>query len=110
MTSVRNHRPQLSGNKWFIFVLALIVGACSPKVRTAPSSTVKTTTEKPVTKPEKAEKPPVKAAGGKSPVLSLILPLGLDHAAAGQTYTAAGLKKPTWPPSITRALNWRWTL
>jgi PBP1b-binding outer membrane lipoprotein LpoB len=50
MTSVRNHRPQLSGNKWFILVLALIVGACSPKVRTAPSSTVKTTTEKPVAK------------------------------------------------------------
>jgi ABC-type branched-subunit amino acid transport system substrate-binding protein len=94
MTSVRNHRPQLSGNKWFIFVLALIVGACSPKVRTAPSSTVKTTTEKPVTKTEKpAEKPPVKAPEAKAHVLSLILPLGLDHAAAGQTYTAAGLKK-----------------
>jgi hypothetical protein len=94
MTSVRNHRPQLSGNKWFIFVLALIVGACSPKIRTAPSSTVKTTTEKPVTKTEKAaEKAPVKASDAKAHVLSLILPLGLDHAAAGQKYTAAGLKK-----------------
>jgi len=94
MTSVRNHRPQLSGNKWFIFVLALIIGACSPKIRTAPSSTVKTTTEKPVTKTEKpSEKPPVKVSEAKVHVLSLILPLGLDHAAAGQTYTPAGLNK-----------------
>nr|WP_082855850.1 ABC transporter substrate-binding protein [Mucilaginibacter sp. L294] len=94
MTSVRNHRPQLSGNKWFIFVLALIVGACSPKIRTAPSSTVKTTTENPVTKTQKpAEKPPVKVSEAKVHVLSLILPLGLDHAAVGQTYTAASLNK-----------------
>jgi hypothetical protein len=94
MTSVRNHRPQLSGNKWFILVLALTVGACSPKVRTAPSSTVKTTTEKPVAKTVKpAEKPPVKIPEAKTHVLSLILPLGLDHAAAGQNYSAVNLKK-----------------
>ncbi|MES2267221.1 MAG: ABC transporter substrate-binding protein [Bacteroidota bacterium] len=94
MTSVRNHRPQLSGNKWFIFVLAgLILGACSPKVRTVPSSTVKTTTEKPVVKQEKpAEKPPVKTPEAKASVISLIFPFGLDHAAAGQRYTAAKLK------------------
>jgi hypothetical protein len=92
MTSVRNHRPQLSGNKWFILVLALIIGACSPKVRTAPSSTVKTTTEKPAEKKEE-EKPPVKAAEVKSSVISLILPLVLDNAAAGKTYSAADLKK-----------------
>jgi hypothetical protein len=92
MTSVRNHRPQLSGNKWFILVLALIIGACSPKVRTAPSSTVKTTTEKPAEKKEE-EKPPVKAAEVKQSVISLILPLVLDNAAAGKTYSAADLKK-----------------
>ncbi len=94
MTSVRNHRPQLSGNKWFIFVLtALIIGACSPKIRTVPSSTVKTTTKNPVIKKEKpAEKPPVKTPEAKASVISLILPLGLDHAVAGQSYTAAKLK------------------
>ncbi|MET3979259.1 hypothetical protein ABIB62_001845 [Mucilaginibacter sp. UYP25] len=94
MTSVRNHRPQLSGNKWFIFILAaLIIGACSPKIRTVPSSTVKTTTENPVIKKDKpAEKPPVKTPEARASVISLILPFGLDHAAAGQTYTAAKLK------------------
>jgi ABC-type branched-subunit amino acid transport system substrate-binding protein len=94
MTSVRNHRPPLSGNKWFIFVLALVLGACSPKIRTAPPSTVKTPTENPVVKPNKpADKPPAKVPETKAHVLSLILPLGLDHAAAGQKYTSAGLKK-----------------
>ena len=94
MTSVRNHRPQLSGNKWFVFVLAaLIFGACSPKIRTAPPSTVKTTTENPVTKPVKStEKPSVKTPDAKASVISLILPFGLDHAVAGQKYTPAKLK------------------
>ena len=93
MTSVRNHRPPLSGNKWFIFVLAaLIIGACSPKVRTVPTSTVKAETEKPVVKQDNADKPPVKAPEAKASAISLVLPLNLDHAAAGQNYTAANLK------------------
>jgi hypothetical protein len=93
MISVRNHRPQLSGNKWFILVFALAIGACSPKVRTVPSPTVKTTTENPVIKRDKpAEKAPVKVSEAKASVISLLLPLALDHAVAGQKYSAADLK------------------
>jgi ABC-type branched-subunit amino acid transport system substrate-binding protein len=91
MTSVRNHRPPLSGNKWFILVLALVAGACSPKVRTVPVAT-KPVAEKLVVKPEKpAEKPKVVEA--KASVVSLILPLGLDKLAPGQSYSSADLKK-----------------
>jgi ABC-type branched-subunit amino acid transport system substrate-binding protein len=88
MTLVRNHRPQLSGNKWLIVFLALIVGACSPKLRPAPQPSVKTT-EKPI--PE--EKKPVIEVSAKTSVISLILPLGLDHAAFKQAYSAADLNK-----------------
>jgi hypothetical protein len=89
MTLVRNHRPPLSGNKWLIVFVALIVGACSPKLRPVPQPSVKTTTEKPA--PE--EKQPATAVSAKTSVISLILPLGLDHAAFKQTYSAADLKK-----------------
>ncbi|WP_454801000.1 ABC transporter substrate-binding protein [Mucilaginibacter phyllosphaerae] len=83
----------MSGNKWFMFVLAaLIIGACSPKVRTVPTSTVKAETEKPVVKQDNAEKPPVKTPEAKASAISLVLPLNLDHAAAGQNYTVANLK------------------
>jgi ABC-type branched-subunit amino acid transport system substrate-binding protein len=88
MTLVRNHRPQLSGNKWLIVFLALIVGACSPKLRPAPQPSVKTTE-----KPTPEEKKPVTEVSAKTSVISLILPLGLDHAAFKQAYTAADLKK-----------------
>ncbi len=91
MTLVRNHRPPLSGNKWFIVLVALLVGACSPKVRTVPVAT-KPVAEKPAPKPEKpVEKP--KVVEGKSSVVSLILPLGLDKLAPGQNYSSADLKK-----------------
>jgi ABC-type branched-subunit amino acid transport system substrate-binding protein len=89
MTLVRSHRPQLSGNKWLVVFLALIVGACSPKLRPAPQPSVKTTTEKPTP----VAKQPVTEVSAKTSVISLILPLGLDHAAFKQTYTAADLKK-----------------
>jgi hypothetical protein len=88
MTLVRNHRPQLSGNKWLIVFLALIVGACSPKLRPAPQPSVKTTE-----KPTPEEKKPVTEVSAKTSVISLILPLGLDHAAFKQAYSAADLKK-----------------
>ncbi|RWY57233.1 ABC transporter substrate-binding protein [Mucilaginibacter gilvus] len=91
MTLVRNHRPPLSGNKWFILLVALLVGACSPKVRTVPVAT-KPAAEKPVAKPEKAPEKP-KPAEAKSSVVSLILPLSLDKLAPGQSYSSADLKK-----------------
>ena len=91
MTSVRNRLPPLSGNKWFIVLVALLVGACSPKVRTVPVA-AKPVAEKPAPKPEKpVEKP--KVVEGKSSVVSLILPLGLDKLAPGQNYSSADLKK-----------------
>ncbi|MEO7214052.1 ABC transporter substrate-binding protein [Mucilaginibacter sp.] len=91
MTSVRSHRPLLSGNKWFIVLVALLVGACSPKVRTVPVAT-KPVAEKPVAKPEKAPAKP-KPVEAKSSVVSLILPLSLDKLAPGQSYSSADLKK-----------------
>ncbi|TFF35064.1 ABC transporter substrate-binding protein [Mucilaginibacter psychrotolerans] len=92
MTSVRNHRPLLSGNKWFILVLALVVGACSPKVRTVPVA-AKPVPTAPVAKPEKPIPPPVKPPEPKFSVVSLILPLGLDKLVPGQSYSAAALSK-----------------
>ncbi|MBD1364083.1 amino acid ABC transporter substrate-binding protein [Mucilaginibacter sp. ZT4R22] len=91
MTSVRNHRPPLSGNKWFIVLVALLVSACSPKVRTVPVAT-KPVAEKPVVKPEKAPAKP-NVVEAKSSVVSLILPLSLDKLAPGQNYSSADLKK-----------------
>ncbi|GGH16017.1 ABC transporter substrate-binding protein [Mucilaginibacter phyllosphaerae] len=68
------------------------MGACSPKVRTVPSNTVKTTTENPVVKKDKpADKPPVKTPEARVSPISLVLPLNLDHAATGQSYTSANL-------------------
>jgi ABC-type branched-subunit amino acid transport system substrate-binding protein len=92
MTSVRNHLPPLSGNKWFILVLALVVGACSPKVRTVPVA-AKPAPTSPVVKPEKPIPPPVKPPEPKFSVVSLILPLGLDKLAPGQSYSAGDLSK-----------------
>ncbi|QXV67204.1 amino acid ABC transporter substrate-binding protein [Mucilaginibacter sp. 21P] len=92
MTSVRNHRPLLSGNKWLLFVLAVVIGACSPKVNPV-SKPAKTGTEQPQDKTEKApEQPQAKPPAAKASVISLILPLGLNYAAAGQSYTAVKLR------------------
>jgi ABC-type branched-subunit amino acid transport system substrate-binding protein len=90
MISVQNHRPQLSGNKWLLYLwVALIAGACSPKLQPV-SAPVKSQTEKPVTQNEiqKPVKAPVKPA-----VISLILPFGLDHLAPGTSYTDISLKQ-----------------
>jgi hypothetical protein len=85
MISVQNHLLPLSGNKWLLFFsAALILGACSPKVR--PVSTPVKPTEKPA-KP--AEKPAV-AAVAKAKVISMILPMGLDHVKP-RSYSASGL-------------------
>ena len=93
MTLVRNHRPPLSGNKWLVVFLALIIGACSPRLRPAPQPPVKTKTEKPPVITN--EKPPVKSdvSDARVSVISMILPLGLDHAVFKQAYSPADLKK-----------------
>src|ERR1700749_2953994 len=90
MTSVRNHRPLLSGNKWLFFVfIALLAAACSPKVRpiTAPVKTETTVVKK---EPEKA---PEKAASPQVPSIAMLLPFNLDNLNAGGQYTTGTLSR-----------------
>jgi ABC-type branched-subunit amino acid transport system substrate-binding protein len=88
MISVQNHLLPLSGNKWLLFFsTALILGACSPKVR--PVSAPVKQTEK-LSKP--IEKPPVKSPVTKAKVISMILPMGLDHVKP-RSYSSAGLNQ-----------------
>ena len=91
MTSVRNRRRPSSGNKWFLFlVIALVIAACSPKVRPV-SVQPKTGTEQPVVKAE----PPkvVKPAGPQLAKISLLLPFDLDHLSPGSSYTSETLRE-----------------
>src|ERR1700760_796103 len=88
MTSVRNHRPPLSGSKWLFFVcLALILAACSPKVRPV---TTANKPEAPVAKNE-PEKAPAKPAEAKAASIALLLPFGLDNLNPGSGYTSGTL-------------------
>ena len=89
MTSVPNRLQPLSGNRWLFFIIALILGACSPKLRPV-SAPVKTKTEQPVVK---VAPPPAKPPAPKVSVISLLLPFGLDHIGPGSSYTAISLKK-----------------
>jgi ABC-type branched-subunit amino acid transport system substrate-binding protein len=92
MISVQNHLPPLSGNKWLLFLgVALLAGACSPKLQPV-SAPVKTETEKPVVKQEQA-KQAVKAPSPKVATVSLILPFSLDHLNPGSSYTDISLKQ-----------------
>ena len=93
MTSVRNHRLLSSGNKWFIFVVLLVAGACSPKVRTVPVSERSKPQKPPIIVEKVTPKTPAKAEETRQSTISLILPLGLDQLAPGQKYSAANLKK-----------------
>lgn len=91
MISVRNHLLQLSGNKWLLFFLtALVLSACSPKVRPV-TTPVKKQTE--TEKPKVAEKPPVKPGAAKPLTIAMMLPMGLDHLRPGSKYTSSGLTK-----------------
>jgi len=88
MTSVRNRLQPLSGSRGLLFlVIALIVGACSPKLRPVP------TPVKPPEAPVKVAPLPVKPAAPKVSVISLLLPFGLDHIGPGSSYTEVSLKK-----------------
>lgn len=92
MTSVRNHLPQLNGNRWLtVLLVALLIDGCSPKVRwvSNPANKPAEPTQAPVAKPM----PPGKAAEQKVSVISLLLPFGLDHIGPGRSYTDISLKK-----------------
>jgi ABC-type branched-subunit amino acid transport system substrate-binding protein len=89
MTSVRNRLQPLSGSRGLLFlVIALMVGACSPKLRPVP-----TPVKPPEAPPVKVVPPPAKPAAPKVSVISLLLPFGLDHIGSGSSYTDISLKK-----------------
>lgn len=69
--------------------IALILGACSPKVRPIQAPVEQKQPEKPVT----IAPPPPKPAMPKTSVVSLLLPFGLDHIGAGAPYTSERLKE-----------------
>jgi ABC-type branched-subunit amino acid transport system substrate-binding protein len=94
MISARNHRPPLSGNKWLpFFTIALLLAACSPKVRPV-ATTVKKPADNVTKKPDNTtQKQPEKAAEGKVATISMILPFGLEHLNPAQRYSPAGLSK-----------------
>jgi hypothetical protein len=90
MISVRNRLPQLSGNKRLIVLgIALLVAACSPKVRPVVAPP-KTETEKPVVK---VEPPKPKPAPPRQSTIAMLLPFGLDHLNPGSSYTDISLKQ-----------------
>src|SRR5215216_6318450 len=94
MTSVRNRLLQLSGNKWLLFfITALVLAACSPKVRQVAPVKKTTDADADAGKPVVAEKPPVKPVSAKPLNIAMVLPLGLDHLKPGAKYSSAGLTK-----------------
>src|SRR5665213_3389074 len=83
MTSVRNHLPPLSGNKWLFFVaIALLVFGCSPKVRTVATAPVRM--EKPGVKKE-PEKSAEKPSAARISTIAMLLPFSLDNLSTGYT-------------------------
>jgi len=83
----------LNGNKWFLFsVIALVMAACSPKVRPAyvPPKT-EPPSQKPVVKSEPAKV--TKPVAPKVSNISLLLPFELDRLAPGAAYTSETLRE-----------------
>ena len=59
MISVRNHLLQLSGNKWLLFfITVMLLAACSPKLRPVTAPVLKNKLKQEPEKPKIAEKPP----------------------------------------------------
>jgi hypothetical protein len=89
MISVRNRLPQLSGNKRLIFLgIALLIAACSPKVRPVVAPP-KPEPEKPVVKVEPKPKP----LPARQSTIAMLLPFALDHLNPGANYTDISLKQ-----------------
>jgi len=88
MISAQNHRLLLSGNRWLIFLITiLLAGACSPKLQ--PVAPAPKPVEQPAVKAPEV-KPPVKVEP-KVSLISLILPFDLDYLKTG--YSSAALTK-----------------
>lgn len=89
MTSAPNRLQPSNGNRRLLYVcIALILGACSPKIRHVQAPVEKKQPEKTVT-----IAPPPKPAPPKTSVISLLLPFGLDHIGTGIPYTPERLKE-----------------
>src|SRR5271156_6756336 len=89
MISAPNRLPPLSGNRWLLYVIiALITGACSPKIRPVQAPVEQKSPEKPpvTIAPPKPQAPKVS-------VISLLLPLGLDHIGTGSPYNETTLRE-----------------
>jgi hypothetical protein len=90
MTSAPNRLPPLSGNRWLLLALLVgILGACSPKIHPVQAPVEQKPPAQPIVKA-----PPVKPAAPKVSVISMLLPLGLDHISNGtSTYTENTLRE-----------------
>src|ERR1041385_767041 len=89
MTSVRNHRPLLSGSKWLLLAGLTVLAACSPKVKPV-SAPVRTNTSEAKKQAEKAAEKP---ASTRVSTISLLLPFTLDDLNSGAQYTPATLSR-----------------
>jgi len=89
MTSVRNHRPLLSGSKWLLLAGLTVLAACSPKVKPV-SAPVRTNTSEAKKQAEKAVEKP---ASTRVSTISLLLPFTLDDLNSGAQYTPATLSR-----------------
>jgi hypothetical protein len=89
MTSVRNHRPLLSGSKWLFFAGIVLLAACSPKIQ--PVSAPARVTQVPVKK--ETEKALEKPAASKVSTISMLLPFTLDDLNSGAQYTPGTLSR-----------------
>ncbi|HTD42245.1 MAG TPA: ABC transporter substrate-binding protein [Mucilaginibacter sp.] len=89
MTSVRNHRPLLSGSKWLFFAGIVLLAACSPKVQpvSAPVRTI------PAAAKKESEKAPEKPASARVSTISMLLPFTLDDLNSGAQYTPGTLSR-----------------
>ncbi|WP_295767242.1 ABC transporter substrate-binding protein [uncultured Mucilaginibacter sp.] len=98
MTSAQNHPLPLSGNKFKLWLLALIlISACSPKVqpvgRTRPSQpSTSTVPAKDKKTPASTDKTAVKPQAAKVSSFALLLPFSLDNLNSVKGYSAAQLK------------------
>ncbi len=83
MISARNHRPLLSGNKWFLYLwIMLVAAACSPKLQPVQAPV------KPAETIAKAPEPAPVKANTKVATIALLLPFELDYLKKGYSVNA----------------------
>jgi hypothetical protein len=94
MISAPNRLQPLNGNRWLLVLfIALVVSACSPKLRPVAVQPRETQPANPVAKQPAKEVKPVKPAAPAVSTISLLLPFGTDHLAPGASYTPVSIKE-----------------